>query len=532
MKRRDFLKASTAVAAGHVIATTAPALAQGRKDVLVTVSESAPNSFDAMSPGANRGSYEVGWNVYDRLISWDQKPTSAGSSRWDSTKFKPELAEEWDLRDMSVTFKIRKNATFHDGTPVTAKDVKWSLDRAVTVTGSSKPQFKIGSLDDPAQFVVVDDHTLRVDFHQKDKLTMPTFGVPNAIIYNSGLARSHATEADPWAVDWLKGNTAGSGAYKLTSKLGDQEVAFIRNDKWVSGAAPKIPRVNWRAVPSAATRRALLERGDIDLSQDLPPKDVADMTKDARLRVVGTPADNSVQYLGMQVKMPPFDNKKVRQAIAYAIPYEKIMEVALYNRARPLFGGPSKVTKPEWPQPHWYKTDLAKAKQLLTEAGFPNGFETNLSFDLGAAVTNEPMCLLIQENLAKIGIKVTLDKVAGANWRAAFSSKKLPFITNIFGGWLNYPDYFFHWAYHGQNALFNSSSYQNPEMDKLIDAARFESDPEKYAHDVEAFVTLAFDDVPTVPLYQPFVDVAMQKDVSGYRYWFHRQLDYRPLRKA
>src|SRR5215469_10544024 len=305
MKRREFLKGTTAVAAGHVLTGTAPALAQGRKDALVTVSESAPNSFDAMSPGANRGSYEVGWNVYDRLISWEQKPTSAGSSRWDSTKFKPELAEEWDLRDMSVTFKLRKNATFHDGTPVTAKDVKWSLDRAVTVTGSSKPQFVIGSLTDPQQFVVVDDHTLRVDFHQKDKLTMPTFGVPNAIIYNSGVAKSHATATDPWAVDWLKANTAGSGAYKLTSKLGDQEVAFVRNDKWTSGPAPKISRVIWRAVPSAATRRALLERGDIDLSQDLPPKDVADMTKDARLRVVGTPADNSVQYLGMQVKMPP-----------------------------------------------------------------------------------------------------------------------------------------------------------------------------------------------------------------------------------
>lgn len=532
MKRRDFLKGTTAVAAGGVLARTAPAHAAGRKDVLVVVSEGGPNSFDAMSPGANRGSYEVGWNVYDRLISWETKPGANGSVRWDSAKFKPELAEDWNLTDTSVTFKIRKNATFHDGTPVTAKDVKWSYDRAVTVPGSAKPQFVIGSLTDAAQFVVVDDRTLRIDFHHKDKLTMPTLGVPNAIIFNSTLAKAHATQADPWAVDWLKANPAGGGAYKVVSHLGDQEVAFVRNDKWASGPAPKIPRVIWRSVPSAATRRALLERGDIDVSVDLPPKDVADLTKDARLHVVGTPMDNSVQYLGMQVKMPPFDNKLVRQAVAYAIPYEKIMEVALYNRARPLFGGPAKVTKPEWPQPHWYKTDLAKAKQLLTQAGHPNGFETVLSFDLGAAVTNEPMCLLIQESLGKIGIKVTLDKVAGANWRAAFSSKKLPFITNVFGGWLNYPDYFFHWAYHGQNALFNSSSYQNPEMDKLIDAARFESDPAKYAQEVEAFITLAFEDVPTVPLYQPFHDVAMQKNIADYCYWFHRQLDYRPLVKA
>lgn len=532
MKRREFLMGSTAVAAGHVLAGAAPALAQGRKDVLVTVSEGGPNSFDAQGPGANRGSYEVGWNVYDRLISWAAKPGEHGSTRWDSTQFAPELAEEWDLRDMSVTFKLRKNATFHDGTPVTAKDVKWSLDRAVTVPGSSKPQFKIGELDNPEQFVVVDDHTLRIDFHHKDKLTMPTLGVPNAIIFNSELARKHATATDPWAVEWLKANPAGSGAYKVVSRLGDQETAFVRNDKWACGPQPKIARVVWRTVPSAATRRALLERGDVDVSVDLPPKDVSELTQNNRLNIIGNPMDNSVQYLGMQVKMPPFDNKKLRQAIAYAIPYEKIMEVALYNRGRPLFGGPATVTTPEWPQPHFYKTDLAKAKQLLTEAGHPNGFETTLSFDLAAAVTNEPLCLLIQESLGKIGIKVTLDKIAGANWRAAFSSKKLPFLTNIFGGWLNYPDYFFHWAYHGQNALFNTSSYQSPEMDKLIDAARVEDDPQLYAKDVEGFISLAFEDVPTVPLYQPFHDVATQKNITNYRYWFHRQLDYRTLQKT
>lgn len=190
------------------------------------------------------------------------------------------------------------------------------------------------------------------------------------------------------------------------------------------------------------------------------------------------------------------------------------------------------MTSPEWPQPGPYNTDIAKAKQLLADAGLPDGFETTLSFDLGAAVTNEPMCVLIQESLAQIGVKVTLDKVAGSNWRAAFQSKKLPFITNLFGAWLNYPDYFFHWAYHGQNALFDTSSYQNPEMDRLIDAARLESDPSKYRGEVVDFIQLAFQDMPMIPLYQPFQNVAMRKGITGYRYWFHRQLDYRSLQKA
>lgn len=535
MKRRDFLKGTTALAAGSTLAGTVgtrPARAQSRKDTLITVSELGPNDFDVHAPGSNRPAYEVSWNVYDRLISWGIKTDPNGGDHWDSTTFAPELAESWDLRPMSVAFKLRRNATFHDGTPVTAKDVKWSLDRAVSIPGFPKSQMKIGSLTHIEQFVVVDDHTIRIDFDHPDKLTMPTLGVPVGCIMNSELAKKHATDKDPWAIDWLKNNTAAGGAYKIAGRQGDQEVVFVRNDQWKSGPVPSIPRIVWRVVPSASTRRALLERGDIDISVDLPPRDVSEMTKNAALKIIGTPMDNSVQYLGMQVKMPPFDNVTVRHAIAYAIPYEKIMEVALYNRARPLFGGPAKVSEPVWPQPHPYKTDLAKAKELLAQAGHPNGFETTLSFDMGAAVTQEPLCILLQESLAKIGVRVTLNKISGAQWRGAFQSKKLPFITNLFGGWLNYPDYFFHWAYHGQNALFDSSSYQNPAMDKLIDAARFETDPAKYKTEVVDFIQLAFDDLPTVPLYQPFFDVAMQKNISGYRYWFHRQLDYRPLKKA
>jgi peptide/nickel transport system substrate-binding protein len=234
----------------------------------------------------------------------------------------------------------------------------------------------------------------------------------------------------------------------------------------------------------------------------------------------------------MNVKMAPFDKVKVRQAVAYAIPYQKIMDAVMFGRGKPMFGGPAEVTTTDWPQPSPYSTDLAKAKQLLAEAGLPNGFETTLSFDLGYAVVQEPLCELVQESLAQIGIRVTLNKVPGANWRTEFSKKQLPFLTNIFGAWLILPDYFFYWNYHGQNSIFNDMSYQNPVMDKLIDTARFETDPKKYKEDVESFITLAFNDVPRIPLFQPTLDVAMQKNVTGYCFWFTRQLDYRQLVKT
>jgi len=237
-------------------------------------------------------------------------------------------------------------------------------------------------------------------------------------------------------------------------------------------------------------------------------------------------------YLGMNVTQKPFDNVKVRQAVAWAVPYQQIMDAVMFGQAIPLFGGDNNKSKGiYWPQKDGYKTDIPKAKALMAEAGYPNGFETTLSFDLGLASTNEPLTILVQESLAQIGIKTTINKVPGANWRGELLKKTMPMITNAFGGWLNYPEYFFFWCYHGQNAVFNTMSYKNPAMDALIDKARFSTGPE-YDAAVNGFIDMAFEEVPRVPIFQPLLNVAMQKNITGYRYWFHRQLDYRQLAKG
>src|ERR1700674_4415244 len=165
MRRRDFLKRTTAAAAGAVAAAYVhPARAQTRKDTLLTVSESGPNNLDVMGVGINRPSAEASWNTYDRLVTYGVKKDENGNDRYDFTKIEPELAESWDFGDMSVTFKLRKDAKFHDGTRVTAKDVKWSFDRAVTIGGSATFQLAAGSMQKPEQFVAVDDSTFRIDF--------------------------------------------------------------------------------------------------------------------------------------------------------------------------------------------------------------------------------------------------------------------------------------------------------------------------------------------------------------------------------
>jgi peptide/nickel transport system substrate-binding protein len=538
MKRRDFLKSVSGLAVGTAVQAPAifsPAKADARSETLLVVTEGGPNNLDIHGVGTNRSGYEVSWNCYDRLIGHETKTLPDGTLSYDRDKFKPELAEDMNLTDMSVTFKLKKNAKFHDGTPITAKDVKWSLDRSVTVGGFPTVQMKAGSLSDKEQFVIVDDSTVRVDFAKKDRLTVPDLAVIVPSIYNSELLKKKATEKDPWAMDYTKSNTAGSGAFKVTSWKPGVEVVYERNDEWVGGKLPQLRRVIWRTVPSQGNRRALMERGDADISFDLSSKDTSEMKKEGKLVIISNPIGNGMYSIDLNVKNPPFDNPKVRQAVAYALPYQKIMDAAMFGLANPLFGGPSNtVTDTAWPAKTGYINDIAKAKALMAESG-ASDIETTISYDLGTSDVSEPVSVLVQEALGQIGIKTTINKIPGANWRSEMAKKTMPLMLNFFSGWLDYPEYFFFWAYSGQNAIFNTPSYVNPDMDALIDGARAAAaagDKEKYAKDVEGFISKAYTEVPRIPLFQPVLNVATQKNISGYTYWFHRQLDYRSIVKG
>jgi len=527
--------AAVAAAALGVLGMPADAAAQSRAETLIIVTEEGPSTLDIDAANANVETHGVSWNTYDRLITHARFQLPDGSWSYDYTKFEPELAERWEIAEdgKSVTFHLREDAIFHDGSPVTANDVKWSFDRAVAVGGFPAIQMGASEMTSPDQFVVVDDHTFRVDFPRPNKLILPNLAVPIAKVINSELAKQHATADDPWALEWVGKNDAGSGAYTVESWKPGSEIVFRRFEDWKSGPLPYFTTVISRQIASAGTRRALLEKGDADLSFNLPPKDFAELIEEDKLTVIGTPVDAELLYIDMLTTKPPFDNPKVRQAVAYAIPYEDILQTALHGRGNGMFGGPGDPTTTDWPQPSPYTTDLDKAKALLAEAGYPDGFETTLSYDVSTATTREPIALLVQDSLKKIGIDVEIEKIPGADWYTRLGKKDMPMLIMSFKAWLNYPDYYFYWTYDGvNNSVFNAMDYVNPEMDELIAAARFESDPAKYEEQVKGFIKIAFDDVPRIPLVQDFRDVAMQKNIENYTYWFHLVLDFRQLTRA
>ncbi|MEM8572777.1 MAG: ABC transporter substrate-binding protein [Pseudomonadota bacterium] len=528
--RRAFLKTASISAAMLPFLKAMPAQAQASETVVVVTGQTI-NSLDLHRTGTNRASYQVAVNCYDRLLSFGTKTLPSGDLSFDYSTLEPELAESWEVSEdgLVLTFKINPEARFWDGSKVTAEDVKWSFDRAVSVGGFPSVQMKAGGMTRPDQFAALDAETFTITLDQPSKLALPDLAVPVPFIINSSVAKANATEDDPWAMEYLHQTPAGSGAFKVARWDQGQQLVYERNDDWTGGPLPAVKRVILREVPSPATRRALIERGDVQMSFDIPNRDAAEMAD--TLKVHSTPIANCIHCVALNTNFEPFQDPDVRKAVAYAVPYEAIFEAAAYGRGAPLWGGSETIDDIAWPRRFPYTTDLDQAQAHMEKSGFAEGFEVPLSISLGLADWMEPTALLLQEALGKIGITATIDKIPGANWRtAALVEKSLPLHLENFGGWLDTPDYYFFWAYVEGN-LFNSSNYRNEEVETLVaETLHLPMDDPQYAPNVQRLFAIAIEDLPRIPLYQPALNVAMN-GAGGYEFWFHRQLDARSLNR-
>jgi peptide/nickel transport system substrate-binding protein len=506
--------------------------AQTRTETLRQVTGNNINTLDPTTPGATREAFGVSTSTYDRLVAFDRK-REAGVWVFDRSKIRGELAESYEVSadGLKIVFKLR-DAKWHDGTPVTADDVKWSLDRAVSAKSLSKGQLATGSLTAPDQFVVVDARTIAVTLPKPDRLAVSNLATPLAPIFNSKLAKQHTTAEDPWAQDWLKANTAGSGAYTVEIFKPGEQVVLRRNDDWRGGRDGQLPffkRIIEQTVPEPATRANLIEKGDADIATDLQASDVLALQSRGKLRVDSTPQSNGFTMIAFNTRVAPFDNVKVRQAIAAALPYDDMFEAAIFKRGHALFG--ASWTEPptgDFPQPMPIETDLAKARQLLAEAGVPAGFKTTFTINVGSAAITEPMAALIKESLAKIGIEVEIEKLPDAQMSTAISDKRLPFFTEGSTAWLPTTDYFFRNFFTGDQR-WNYSSWNDASVAELGAKARFELDPAQYEQMSRQMIAEYVKEMPLVLLWQANQDAVMVPNLDGYTYWFHRQLDFRDL---
>ena len=531
-------RAALGAGAGAVVlANAGGARAQSRAETLRYVTGGNVNTLDPTMPGATRESFGLSMAVYDRLFSFGRRQVNGGWS-FDHRTIRGELAQGYEASADGLTIRVtlRPDATWHDGSPVTAEDVKWSLDRAVSAKSLAAPQLSTGSLTEPGQFRVLDARTVEITLPKPDRLAVANLCVPYAIMVNSTLAKRNATDADPWAQEWLKANTAASGAYTVEAFRPGESVILRRNDAWRGGDGGKLPgfrRVIVQSVPEAATRASLVERGDADLAIDLAASDIPTMERSSRVRVVSMPQNNGFTHVTMNTQMPPFDDVRVRRAIAAALPYEDMFKAALFGRGAKLFGGGWQGTPPDssFPQAIPHRTDPDAAKRLLSESSQPNGFAVPFAFSANAAATAEPVAALVKESLARIGVRVDIQKKPDAEFNTLQAEKKLPFFVDGATAWLPATDYYFR-LYFTRDQRWNFASWKNAEIEQLSAAARFETDPAKYEEACKQMIAVFADQAPLVMVWQPNHDAVMAGTVDGYTYQFHRQADFRDLRRV
>ncbi len=435
-------------------------------------------------------------NLMEPLVDWTYDGTKSPGGVLVPDYSKPEgrLAESWtfDEATNTYTFNLRHNVTSCAGNTFTADDVLYTFARAKSVSGALGPlgwfmlnmagvkNFTpdvLGPEGDKtlgAEVTKVDDYTVQIQVNDKRRLFFPALTDFFTFIWDSKEMKAHATADDPWSHAWATDNNAPSfGPYCLSSWTKGQQLVAVANPNYYRGK-PDIDTIIMQKVPEDANRIAALQAGQAQIVQSLTPKEY-DFLRNAGNGVkVDSVVGNQFLFLGLSWNIPPFDNEKLRQAIAYAIPYDDILQTGYFGQAQKWDGTVPSSYEGFLKTSTQYDTDLTKAAQLLSDAGFPNGqgldpnlFQINYTAEREA--TLGPIATLIQANLQKIGINAALNPEPQAQFADDVFAKHN---KGIFLDDQDKPD-----LPSGEYAVTpfmtttgpgNYTKYSNPEVDALV----------------------------------------------------------------
>ena len=421
--------AAPATAAPATPAPTAaptPAPLTGRAATLVVGREMRPNdTFDPARAYQELYVVVLG-NVYERLVKFAETPDGVDESR-----FEGELAESWTVSDdgTTYTFKLDPAARFASGSPVTAEDVRWSYQRFINIKGS--PGFLTGSI---TSISAPDPATVVIELKAPDStflgfLTQPNYGVLEAAVVkqHGGTDAADADTTDT-ADAWLNENSAGSGPYAIAEQELTVKTVLQRVEDYWGGPPAAIEQVVFTNVPDSEAQASALQRGDIDITWSVSP-DVRDRLASAGFGVATGP---TIQWFFTAMTTDPevdpiVANPKVRQAMKYATDWNGLMQLCADSSERiaglaPEGYGGLKIAD-------GLQEDLDKARALLTEAGYPNGFEgpTITTFQIGAGASCPSwgdIAVKLAADWGRVGMTVKVDiQDVGVFFGPAFEGK-------------------------------------------------------------------------------------------------------------
>ena len=491
-------------------------------------------SLDNQADPNSEPSRAVIANILENLTRYGYKPTNKGTLTKDHETVVPWLAEAVEIADdaKSVTYRVRKGITFADGTPLTAHDVAYSMERSLAIAGI--PAFILGVI---GNFVaepkpeVIDDFTVKMHVDpQANSFTIlsATEMGPYAPIMNSKALQDHATADDPWGQKWAAtvegASSIGTGPWVVEEFESTRFLLRARQGYWGGSdysARPGVDAIEGTVITDATQRALLLREGAIDMTEQLLLKDLKEFDEDPAFTVHHAPGSEH-QYLALNMSQPPFDDVRVRQALNHALPRKQIVDQLTFGFARAAEGPVPSICSGYKPYYQQYDYNLDKARQLLIDAGHENGLSFTVSQDESSAIQGQALQVLAGE-LSKINVTMEIQKLSsaavleGCDLREDGSQQ-----AQCLAATMNWPPLIFDAAYfmifgYKTDSRSNWSNWGTSETDKLITDSVAELDASSKLEKVDEIQRLIADQAPRVPFLDVDSHVVTSSGVEGVR---------------
>src|SRR6266851_890938 len=472
------------------VPTAASAAGQPKKGGILKVGLQAdPTSLDTQKTSLT-ALFHVTEHIYSGLVRLKPDLT-----------VEPDLAEKWDISadGKTYTFTLRKGVKFHSGKPLVAADVKYTFERLVDKATASPNAGRLASVDSIA---TPDESTVVLMLKKADASFLTNLTAPETVIINKDAVDKYGD---------LTKNADGTGPFKFKEYVPNTRVVLERNADYFEAGQPYVDGIEMTIASDDTARTAAVKTGTVDFIEYAPLKDIPSLKTDTSLSLAGDQNTN-IRFVGLNVTRKPYNDLKVRQAIALAVDREAVLGPAVFG-----FGTP---TLEIFPPGYWAglgtkppNADIAKAKQMLADAGYPSGFNTTiLSWSQYSFLSNA--AVVFQGQLKQIGVSADINLEENAAFIKDYLDNNFDLTVSGTSGYVDPNDIYFRNFGTGQPS--NAVRYSNPKADELIAAGVATTDQAKRKQVYQQLQQLLLDEAPWINLYIAQQFEAMKTYVKGY----------------
>ncbi|OQY34794.1 MAG: hypothetical protein B6241_03695 [Spirochaetaceae bacterium 4572_59] len=431
--------------------------------------------------------------LYNRLVRLDENLSVV-----------PDLAESWDIPDnLTYIFHLRKGVKFHNGREMVAEDVKYSLERVLDDKTASPGRSYIALV---SSIDVMDSYTVKLT------LSAPLASLLNALTSNNlSIVPREAVEANTN----LQKVAVGTGPFMLEEWIPDNSMTLVKNPDYFEADSPKVDKLIFRVIPESASLLSGVKSGDLDMATINDGATIRQANGISQVRVQSKPGIN-VRTFGFNTTRAPFDNPLVREALALAVDRDEIIALAEFGMGSPT--GPIPVSAKKWALPltelPFSAPDYNRAKALLTEAGYPDGFTFNIvcssTYEGGLDVAQ-----VIQNELKNIGVTAELEVVEWGVYIDRWVKRDFDSMVEIRGG-SGEPDRFLYRTLHSSGGV-NNFMFKDAETDRLLDLGRSQTVPEERKATYDELQKVLAEAAPVIFLYSPNENHVIGPRVTGFK---------------